>query len=79
MTAKGSALRAENNVTLRADCASCGKSIATEVSIPSSLDHPARRETYGLIGYRGRLRAVFPTCARCHDIGWRPPVSRQIP
>lgn len=78
MPSRGSALRAEQNVTLRVGCASCGKVISTEVSLPNSLDDIPGRETYGLIGYQGRARAVFATCAACHDAGWRPPAAKQI-
>jgi 5-methylcytosine-specific restriction endonuclease McrA len=73
MPARGSACRAEGNPTLRTVCASCGGSIPTEVGHAHPLDEVIRRETWGLVGGRARQKAVFPTCAACHDAGWRPP------
>lgn len=75
MATKGSAYRAEGNPTLRTVCASCGKPIPTEVGHAHPLDSDIRRETFGLVGYRGALKTVFPTCAACHEMGWRPPGS----
>jgi hypothetical protein len=72
MAARGSSLRAEGNVTLRTVCASCGKSIPTEVGHSHPLDESVRRETYALVGYRSGIRSVFATCTACHDAGWRP-------
>ena len=73
MPTKGSACRAEGNPTLRTRCARCGKSIPTEVGHAHPLDEDLRRETWGLVGYRDGRKTVFPTCAACHDSGWRPP------
>jgi 5-methylcytosine-specific restriction endonuclease McrA len=73
MPSKGSGYRAEANQTLRTVCANCGKSIPTEVGHAHPLDADIRRETWGLVGYHGTLKTVFPTCAACHDAGWRPP------
>ena len=42
MPTKGSAYRAEQNPTLRATCAHCGKSIPTEVGHAHPLHEPAR-------------------------------------
>mgnify|MGYP001232302394 CR=1 FL=1 len=72
MPVKGSALRAEGNPTLRTLCAGCGKSIPTEVGHAHPLDEAVRHETWGLVGYLARERAVFPTCTACHNAGWRP-------
>ena len=73
MAVKGSALRAEANPTLRTTCANCGKSIPTEAGHPHPLDEAVRRETWGLVGWIGRRKAVFATCDACHAMGWRPP------
>ena len=73
MATKGSAFRAEANQTLRTVCASCGKSIPTEVGHPHPLDESVRRETWGLVGYDAGRKAVFATCDECHRAGWRPP------
>ena len=73
MATKGSAYRAEGNPTLRTICAHCGKSIPTEVGHPRPLDESLRQETWGLVGYHHERKTVFPTCAMCHDAGWRPP------
>jgi hypothetical protein len=73
MPTKGSASRAEGNQTLRTLCASCGKSIPTEVGHAHPLDENVRRETWGFVGYRAGRKTVFPTCAACRDTGWRPP------
>jgi hypothetical protein len=70
---KGSALRAEANQTLRTVCASCGKSIPTEIGHAHPLDEDIRRETWALMGHRGGREAVFPTCTACHAAGWLPP------
>jgi len=70
---KGSALRAEANPTLRTTCANCGKSIPTEAGHPHPLDEAVRRETWGLVGWVNRRKAVFATCDACHALGWRPP------
>jgi hypothetical protein len=72
MATKGSAYRAEGNPTLRTVCANCGKPIPTEVGHAHPLDEGIRRETWGLVGYDWGLKTVFPTCAACHDAGWRP-------
>ena len=72
MPTSGSACRAEGNQTLRTVCAKCGKSIPTEVGHAHPLDEDVRRETWGLVGYRAGRKTVFPTCAACHDAGWRP-------
>ena len=73
MPIKGSASRAEGNQTLRTICASCGKSIPTEVGHAHPLDEDVRRETWGLVGVHHERKTVFPTCSACHDAGWRPP------
>jgi 5-methylcytosine-specific restriction endonuclease McrA len=73
MPTKGSAYRAEGNPALRTACASCGRSIPTEVGHAHPLDEGIRRETWGLVGYQARNKMVFPTCTACHDAGWRPP------
>jgi len=73
MPTKGSSCRAEGNQTLRTVCASCGRSIPTEVGHAHPLDEDIRRETWGLVGYHGKQKAVFPTCAACYGTGWRPP------
>ena len=73
MPTKGSACRAEVNPTLRTLCVNCGRSIPTEVGHAHPLDQDVRRETWGLVGYRAKVRTVFPTCAGCHDAGFRPP------
>ena len=73
MAAKGSALRAEANPTLRTICANCGKSIPTEVGNRHPLDQAVRRETWGLVGWTDGRKAVFATCDACHVTGWRPP------
>jgi len=75
---KGSACRAEGNPTLRTICASCGKSIPTEVGHAHPLDEDVRRETWGLVGYHGEEKSVFPTCTACHDAGWRPPLFVRV-
>ena len=72
MSIKGSAQRAEGNATLRTKCANCGKSIPTESGHAHPLDEAIERETWGLAGILGHERAVFATCAECHDAGWRP-------
>ena len=72
MPGKGSACRAEANQTLRTVCANCDRSIPTEVGHAHPLDEGIRRETWGLVGYDGKQKMVFPTCAACHDAGWRP-------
>ena len=72
MPVKGTTSRAEANPTLRTLCASCGKSIPTEVGHAHPLDQEIRRETWGLVGYDQGRKRVFPTCAACHDAGWRP-------
>ena len=69
---KGSSYRAEGNPTLRTVCASCGRSIPTEVGHAHPLDEDVRRETWGLVGYQAREKVVFPTCAACYGAGWRP-------
>jgi hypothetical protein len=61
MPTKGSASRAEGNQTLRTLCASCGKSIPTEVGHAHPLDENVRRETWGLVGHRDGRKTVFPT------------------
>ena len=71
MPTSGSDCRAEGNQTLRTVCANCGKSIPTEVGHAHPLDEDVRRETWGLVGYRAGRKTVFPTCAACHDAGWR--------
>ena len=73
MATKGSTHRAEANPTLRTLCAGCGRSIPTEVGHAHPLDEAARRETWGLVGFRGRDKQVSPTCTHCYDAGWRPP------
>jgi 5-methylcytosine-specific restriction endonuclease McrA len=73
MPSKGSACRAEANQTLRTVCANCGRSIPTEVGHAHPLDETIRRETWGHVGHHAGRNAVFPTCAVCHDSGWRPP------
>jgi hypothetical protein len=75
MATKGSAHRAEGNETLRTVCAGCGRVIPTEVGHAHRLDTGVRRETFGLVGYRGAVKSVFPTCAACHNAGWLPPGS----
>lgn len=73
MPTRGSAVRAEGNLTLRTVCAGCGKSIPTETGNAHPLDEAVARETWGLIaGVVGR-QTIFATCAACHDAGWRPP------
>jgi hypothetical protein len=79
MAARGSSLRAEGNLTLRTVCASCGKSIPTEVGHPHPLDESLRRETYALVGYLGGLRSIYAACSACHDSGWRPPRFAPVP
>jgi hypothetical protein len=69
---KGSTYRSEANPTLRTTCAHCGKSIPTETGNAHPLDEAVRRETYGLEGGLGGRKAIFATCAACHDMGWRP-------
>jgi hypothetical protein len=65
---QGSAIRAEDNDTLRTTCAHCGK------SIPAEIGYGVReRETWGLIGYEDREKKIFPTCTECYEVGWRPP------
>jgi hypothetical protein len=71
--AKGSALRAEGNPTLRTTCANCGRSITTEAGHPHPLDESLRRETWGLVGQLAGRKTVFATCDACHEAGWRPP------
>ncbi len=66
--AKGSALRAEGNDTLRTTCAHCGKSIPAETGYGV-----LERETWGLVGYKDGKKTVFPTCTECYEAGWRPP------
>jgi hypothetical protein len=78
MPIRGSACRAEGNQTLRTVCANCGTSIPTEVGHAHPLDEDVRRETWGLVGYLAGRRTVFPTCAACHDTGWRPPQLAQV-
>ena len=78
MPSKGSAFRAEGNQTLRTVCASCGKSIPTEVGHAHPLDEQMRRETWGLVGESAGRPAVFPTCAACRDGGWRPLESARV-
>jgi hypothetical protein len=73
MAIKGSAVRAELNETLRTVCASCTKSIPTEVGHPHPVDESMTRETWGLVGYLDGKKAVFPTCHACYLAGWRPP------
>jgi hypothetical protein len=73
LATKGSACRAEGNPTLRTVCAKCGKSIPTETGHAHPLDEDLWRETWGLVGYHQGRKTVFPTCAACHDSGWRPP------
>ncbi|MBI3767082.1 MAG: hypothetical protein HY271_01160 [Deltaproteobacteria bacterium] len=73
MPIRGSAYRAEGNMTLRTLCANCGKSIPTEVGHAHPLDEAIEQETWGLVGVHGEVRTVFPTCTVCHDAGWRPP------
>ena len=73
MATKGSALRAEGNLTLRTTCANCGRSIPTEVGHAHPLDETIRHETWGLVGYVAGRRTVFATCDECHAAGWRPP------
>jgi 5-methylcytosine-specific restriction endonuclease McrA len=70
---KGSALRAEGNQTLRTVCASCGKSIPTEIGHAHPLDEDVRRETWALAGYREGRKTLFPTCSACRAAGWLPP------
>ena len=72
MPTKGSAYRAEANPTLRTVCAHCAKSIPTEVGHAHPLDEHIRRETWGLVGFHAGRKTVFPTCAACHESGWRP-------
>ena len=73
MPIRGSAHRAEGNPTLRTLCTHCGKSIPTEASHAHPLDEAIQRETWGLSGTVDGQHTVFPTCAVCHDSGWRPP------
>jgi len=73
VAAKGSALRAEGNPTLRTTCASCGKSIPTEVGHAHPLDEAVRHETWGLVGTVAGRQTVFATCDACQQAGWRPP------
>lgn len=73
MAIKGSAIRAEGNESLRAVCASCGKSIPTEVGNAHPLDEKVKRETWGLLGRHAGQPKIFPACAACHAAGWRPP------
>jgi 5-methylcytosine-specific restriction endonuclease McrA len=75
MPSKGSACRAEGNLTLRTVCANCGRPIPTEVGHAHPLDEDVRRETWGLVGYRAEQKTTFPTCTACHDAGWLPPGS----
>ncbi|HXJ33247.1 MAG TPA: hypothetical protein VMS22_04335 [Candidatus Eisenbacteria bacterium] len=78
MATKGSAFRAEANVSLRTVCAGCGKSIPTEVGHAHPLDQEVRRETWGLVGHEGGRRTVFATCDACRGAGWRPPDFEQV-
>ena len=73
MPTKGSAYRAEGNATLRTICAHCGTSIPTEAAHAHPLDEAIEQETWGLVGVLDGERTVFPTCAVCHDGGWKPP------
>ena len=73
MPSRGSACRAEANQTLRTVCANCGRSIPAEVGHAHALDEDIRREPWGLVGCHAKQETVFPTCAGCHDAGWRPP------
>jgi len=73
MPTKGSTNRAEGNPTLRTVCASCGRSIPTEVGHAHPLDEAVQRETWGLVGFHAGRTQVAPTCTTCYDAGWRPP------
>jgi len=59
MPSKGSSYRAAGNQTLRTVCASCSRSIPTEVGPAHPLDEDLRRETWGLVGYHAQQKAVF--------------------
>lgn len=73
MPIRGSAYRAEGNLTLRTLCANCGRSIPTEAGHAHPLDEALKQETWGLVGSLAGARVVFPTCTVCLDAGWRPP------
>jgi len=70
---KGSAYRAEGNMTLRTICANCGKPIPSASGHAHPLDEAIDQETWGLVGVLDGERTVFATCAVCHAAGWRPP------
>ncbi len=78
LPSRGSACRAEGNPTRRTLCANGGKSIPTEVRHAHPLDEDIRRETWGLVGDDAGRQTVFPTCAVCHDAGWRPPEFARV-
>ena len=72
MPSKGSSYRAEGYQSLLTVCASCGRSIPTEVGHAHPLDENVRRETWGLVGYQARQKVVFATCTACYGAGCRP-------
>ena len=78
LPSRGSACRAEGNPTRRTLCANGGKSIPTEVGYAHPLDEDIRQETWGLVGDDAGRQTVFPTCAACHDAGWRPPEFARV-
>lgn len=73
MSVRGSALRAEGNLTLRTSCASCGRSVSTETGHAHPLDGKPGPEIHALFGERWGVRTIFPVCSACLASGWQPP------
>ena len=67
--AQGTQTKARKNNTLVTLCASCGKTIPTDIDD----DIATGIETRGLVGYdENGAKKVFPTCTECYEKGWRP-------
>lgn len=58
---------AQSNKTLKTQCAACEAEISSEVG-----NNPAERTTWALVGLKNEAKAVFPTCTKCYNEGWRP-------
>ena len=60
-------MAAIDNKTLRTTCSNCGTDIPTDVDADVK-----QRKTWPLIGEQGGKPAVFATCTKCYESGWRP-------
>jgi len=61
-------MAAVDNKTLRTTCSKCGKDLPTDVD-----PDVKQRQTWPLMGVADGEPAVFATCTKCYNDGWRPP------